>query len=169
MIDRCENPNSHAYKDYGARGIKVCQEWHSFDNFIKDMGNPKGLTIERINNDLGYSKDNCKWATMKEQSRNRRSNRIITYNGESLSIIEWAERFGMAHDCLSYRLKKWGVCDAAFKKEVHSVTTPIHVVRKIKDLLSSGCSYSEIKAEAHTCLSVISKVKKGIHPSQRSA
>jgi hypothetical protein len=77
MIRRCHNKNHHAYKSYGGRGIKVCDDWRTFDGFFKDMGEkPKGMTLERINNDLGYSKENCAWATVAEQSRNRRSTKL---------------------------------------------------------------------------------------------
>lgn len=73
MIQRCENPNNSQYKNYGARGIEVCERWHKIENFVQDMGSrPDGLTLERKNNDKGYCLENCKWATWTEQANNRR-------------------------------------------------------------------------------------------------
>lgn len=73
MISRCENSNHHAYKNYGGRGIRVCERWHDFRNFFADMGEkPEGLTIERRNNEGNYNPGNCYWATWKEQQNNKR-------------------------------------------------------------------------------------------------
>ncbi len=72
MLNRCYNPNHKLYNHYGGRGIEVCERWHKFENFYFDMGEPSGLTLERINNYKGYFPNNCKWATPKEQARNRR-------------------------------------------------------------------------------------------------
>lgn len=74
MIQRCTNPKSIQYKWYGARSISVCERWLVFENFFEDMGvRPHGLTLDRKNNDLGYSQSNCRWATPKEQAANRRA------------------------------------------------------------------------------------------------
>ena len=77
MVRRCHSKSHHAFKDYGARGIAVCDKWRKFDGFIEDMGlKPEGMTLERIDNSIGYFKENCKWATMTEQSRNRRTTKL---------------------------------------------------------------------------------------------
>lgn len=107
MKKRCLNENHNSYKDYGGRGISICESWkNSFENFIKDMGErpSKKHSIERINNELGYSKDNCKWATRTEQARNVRNNRIIDFNGDKKCLSEWAEIIGVSWQNLYYKL-----------------------------------------------------------------
>ena len=81
MRDRCLTPTCHDYQEYGARGITVCERWRqSFSAFFEDMGpRPEGLTLERTNNNGNYEPGNCKWATLKEQSRNTRKNHLITF------------------------------------------------------------------------------------------
>jgi len=77
MRDRCNNPNNPAYKNYGGRGIKICQRWNEFKNFLADMGKkPKGLTLDRIDNDGNYEPKNCRWTTRKEQNRNSRQTKL---------------------------------------------------------------------------------------------
>lgn len=110
MKSRCTNKKHPQYKHYGGRGIFVCKEWVSFRNFFSDMGDrPEGMTLERKDNNKGYSKDNCKWATAKEQANNRRSNRLIPFNGKRLSLSEWAKNLCIDKSALRLRLKKWTV------------------------------------------------------------
>jgi len=114
---RCNNPKHKQYPDYGGRGITVCDRWlESFENFLADMGEcPDGLTIERLDNDLGYSPDNCIWADMVAQANNRRSSRIIKFDGKSLTIAEWSRETGIKHGTISWRLAQgWSVHDALF-------------------------------------------------------
>ena len=108
MKSRCLNSANKAYKNYGGRGITICDKWLEFEEFHKDMGNqPDGMSIERIDNNKGYSKDNCKWATSEEQNNNRFNNHILFYKGISLTIAQWEHRLGMCKSKLHYRLK-WG-------------------------------------------------------------
>jgi hypothetical protein len=106
MKERCTNT---AFKNYGGRGISVCQRWaDSFEVFISDMGprpSPKH-SIDRIDNDGNYEPGNCRWATNLEQARNRRTNRVITLDGESLCLVDWAKRTGVDHRTISERLRK---------------------------------------------------------------
>jgi hypothetical protein len=108
MIKRCYNENSKYYGHYGARGIKVCDRWlKSFENFYEDMGPcPKGMSIERIDNNGYYSPGNCKWATSKEQARNRRTNFWIEHEGNSMILKDWAKFFGVSGCIISYHFRK---------------------------------------------------------------
>ena len=107
MIKRCNDVNDANYKHYGGRGIKVSDEWFDFQSFLRDMGHqPPDRYIERINNNSGYSVDNCKWATMTEQANNRRGNRIITCNGKTMTMAMWARHLNVKPDALYRRLKR---------------------------------------------------------------
>lgn len=110
MIQRCTNPNATGYKSYGGRGIRVCKRWFKFDNFFEDMGlkpSPK-LTLERVNNGLGYNKKNCRWATMKQQQRNRRNNHLLSFEGQTMCVAAWAEVVGIRKSVLYERKRlKW--------------------------------------------------------------
>lgn len=116
MIARCENPKAQAFHNYGERGIKVCEEWHDFDTFLNwalSNGYCDNLTIDRIDNNKGYSPDNCRWVTDKVQGNNRRSNRYVTYKGETHTICEWAEIVNMPYSTLQSRLSHgWSIQDS---------------------------------------------------------
>jgi hypothetical protein len=112
MHQRCRNPNHRAYKDYGGRGIYVCERWQRFENFLADMGEPPdGMTIDRINNDGPYEPGNCQWATRQEQSLNKRDNVWITVNGETKTVTNWSRQLGLGHSTVSERLLR-GVATA---------------------------------------------------------
>lgn len=107
MIQRCYNQNNPKYPHYGGRGISVCDRWVKFENFVADMGiRPIGKTIHRINNDGNYCPDNCKWAGNIEQARNRTNNRLLTFQGETFTAVEWAERIGLSYVALRMRLHR---------------------------------------------------------------
>lgn len=104
MRARCLNKNNPRYSDYGGRGITICKRWNSFENFYKDMGDrPNGKTLDRRDNSMGYSPDNCRWATKLEQNNNKRDTISIKYNGETLSLSSWARRLGLKRQTLYNR------------------------------------------------------------------
>ena len=89
MKARCNGQNSAKYPAYGAQGIKVCPRWDLFSNFLEDMGSrPDGKTIDRIDSNLGYFPENCRWATPLEQSRHIKSNRFIDFEGQNITLSE---------------------------------------------------------------------------------
>ena len=107
MKDRCLNPRGSRYKDYGGRGIAVCDRWMRYENFLADMGRRPSTnhTLERRNNEEGYNPENCLWATPTQQSRNRRNTVMLTHDGITLCLSEWAERLGLHPKCLRERLR----------------------------------------------------------------
>jgi hypothetical protein len=126
MLARCTNPNCKDYPRYGGRGISVCERWKSFDNFLADMGKrPEGLTLERNDVNGNYEPSNCRWATQKEQQRNRRTNVFVTHDGITATVAEWAERTGLERKTLEYRIRVgWAPARA--------LTTPSTINRKLQ-------------------------------------
>lgn len=110
MIDRCENPNNRAFKNYGGRGISVCDRWRMLENFYADMHATywPGAEIDRTNNNGNYEPDNCDWVTSARNSDNRRSARLITFNGKTQSLKRWSEESGINYGTLHTRLTKKG-------------------------------------------------------------
>lgn len=117
MKARCYNPKHKSYSGYGGRGITICDEWKSnFNAFAKwalengyDENAPKGqCTIDRINNDKGYSPDNCKWVTIGENLNNKSTCRMFTHNGKTQSIANWARELGMDYNALFARMRRNG-------------------------------------------------------------
>ena len=111
MIQRCNNPLDANYNNYGGRGIKVCERWHEFKNFVADMGvRPNNLELDRNDNAKGYSPDNCSWVTRKENCRNTRHNRYLTYKGETRCLSEWAEITGITVTAIRARRgRQWSI------------------------------------------------------------
>ncbi len=119
MHERCANPTSPAFRHYGGRGIKVCERWASFENFLADMGRrPPGLQIERIDNDRGYSPENCKWATRTENTRNRRVARMVTLDGKRIHIFEACDRLGMSRKTVLAKIRRGLSPDEAIRAPV---------------------------------------------------
>lgn len=113
MIRRCESQDDISYKNYGGRGIRVCNKWHDINVFIEEMYPTyiKGYQIDRINNDGNYEPSNCRWVSRKQNSNNRRNNRYIEYNGERKTVSEWADIYKMGVTPLLYRLNHWKLND----------------------------------------------------------
>jgi hypothetical protein len=110
MLRRCYESDHPAYKNYGARGIRVCARWRDFGNFYKDMG-PRPSTkhsLDRRDNSKGYNPDNCRWATWRVQANNKRSNRRITFDGRTQNLSEWSREVGLGADTLCRRLEFLG-------------------------------------------------------------
>lgn len=114
MHQRCKNKNTDGFIYYGGRGIKVCERWGSFDNFLLDMGEPKdGHSLDRIDVNGDYSHENCRWASKTTQNRNTRKNHFVEYGGELLTLAEWGERFGISPITICKRLKRgWTAAQA---------------------------------------------------------
>lgn len=118
MIRRCTDPRHKDYSVYGAKGITVCSEWLDFPAFYRDMGDPPSPKheIDRKENSEGYFKENCRWVTCKQNQRNRRSNRSITFDGETKLLVEWAEDRGISAGAISARIKAgWSIEQAITK------------------------------------------------------
>lgn len=113
MKDRCLNPCSPSYKNYGGRGISICQEWNNFHNFAewaKNNGYQDDLTLDRIDVNGNYEPSNCRWITLKEQQNNRTNNHLITYDGETKTLQQWGEKLGIKWTTLYKRLQSgWSV------------------------------------------------------------
>jgi len=109
MKSRCCSPADQAFEQYGGRGITVCEKWMRFEGFLGDMGErPEGTSLDRIDNDGNYEPGNCRWATPSEQQRNTRQNLMLTFDGATLCVAEWADRIGMNSNTLWSRIVKSG-------------------------------------------------------------
>lgn len=109
MICRCTLPSSPYFKDYGGRGIKVCDRWRAFENFFADMGHrPDGMSLERLNNDLGYDPSNVKWATAHDQNRNMRSNLFVEFRGKRMILADAVRESGLHRATVMYRIRELG-------------------------------------------------------------
>lgn len=121
MRERCERPGKDAYYRYGARGIKVCDEWQDFSKFREwalVRGYADDLSIDRIDNDGPYSPDNCRWATRLEQARNTAKNMYLTYRSETLALSAWSERTGIGYSTIRKRLELGWTIDKALETPV---------------------------------------------------
>ena len=125
MKSRCTNPNNNSFQNYGARGIKICNEWlHDFVAFREwalQNGYSDNLTIERIDNEGNYEPTNCRWATAEEQSNNRRNNVLISHNGETHTLNEWSKIIGVKKSTIESRYSRGWSEDRILTEPLHNV------------------------------------------------
>lgn len=114
---RCNSPNNTEYPNYGGRGIRVCDRWDHFPNFLEDMGErPEGLTIDRIDTNGHYQPDNCRWADAETQATNQRRIVMIEHDGISRTVAQWSRHYGVGRQTAKYRLKIGKTFEEAFSQ-----------------------------------------------------
>jgi hypothetical protein len=129
MLTRCTNEKCNAYSRYGGRGITVCDDWRRFEGFLSDMGEaPAEMSLDRKDNNAGYSRENCRWASRKQQGRNTRVNRLLKFEGITLPMSAWSEQLGIPQSTILNRLKRnWPIEDVLrqgkFKNVLRVVST----------------------------------------------
>jgi hypothetical protein len=142
MRDRCRNPNNRQWKDYGGRGIAVCDRWESFHAFVEDMGErPKGYSLDRIDNDRGYGPDNCRWASRKQQQRNQRRAVYVEVEGKKYRAIDLAEKAGVKTDTV--------VARAARGLTYEEVVSPDRIAPKEPPLLAIAEASRKAREKTH--------------------
>ncbi len=147
MKQRCTNPKDRSYCNYGERGINVSEKWlESFENFFADMGEaPKGKSLERLNNEIGYCKENCAWVGRKQQARNTRRNRYLEFQGETKTLAEWAEILEVNADVVRGRIDRsgWSV-EKALSTPIDRKVISHSMIQKIVELRENGLTFKEI-------------------------
>lgn len=167
LKDRCSNPNAHSYKDYGGRGISVCEEWKiSFQSFydwaIQNCWE-KGLEINRINNDGNYQPSNCNFVSPKENCRNRRNNVFVEYKGESKVLAEWADIYQIELRTLWARIFKyeWDL-ERAFNTPINESGNRSNLTKEqVVEIYLSRDSVKELSWKYNVTQSTISAIKTG--------
>lgn len=126
MKQRCDDQNFHAYRHYGGRGIKYDPKWNTYKGFLEDMGErPAGMSLDRIDNNDNYTKENCRWATPKTQANNRRDNVFVEYRGQKRTIAQWEQKLGLPDYTLGWRINNgWSTEDA--------IETPLKVYKNTR-------------------------------------
>jgi hypothetical protein len=167
MIKRCYNPRNSQYKNYGGRGIKVCDRWlSSFQSFLNDIGRRPSAkhSLDRFpNNDGNYEPGNVRWATIKQQLRNKRNNRLISYKGLTKTITEWAEQIGISAQLIQQRLTRGWTVDDALSLAADPVANYGHrsgravLVSLGKESMSVAAAARRLKIPASTIYSRISR------------
>lgn len=128
MIQRCTNPNNKDYKHYGKRGISVCPFWKDYTRFkgwaiIAGYKPNQKLTLDRKENNKGYSPSNCRWITHKENCNNKTNNVLLPFNGQELTIAEWADFFDVPYKTFHSRIRRSATIEEAFKYTISTTQT----------------------------------------------
>ncbi len=127
MRRRCNKPSDKSYPNYGGRGIHVCERWCKYENFVSDMGEPAlNMSIDRVDNDKGYSLENCKWSTTKEQNNNRRDNVIVPDNGIDYTFAQFAHKYSLKYKWL-HSWKQRGIDVVHFVHAIRAVAIKLHL------------------------------------------
>lgn len=136
MKTRCTNPNETSWKYYGGRGIKLCDRWEKFQNFLEDMGEApsKSHSIERMNVNGNYCKENCRWIEFKFQARNTTKNTLITHNGVTLCAAEWCEKLKVPYKLIMERIARGLTFEQAVSKKKRVTINGCH---KLIDIASA--------------------------------
>lgn len=159
MRERCNNTESISYDRYGGRGISVCDRWNDFSAFLADMGERPSLshTIDRVNNDGNYEPGNCRWATAAEQATNRSDNRMLTHDGKTMCVSEWAIAIGVPHYIIRNRLRiGWSVdrtLSVRPKPRGSSLTDATR--ERIVSMIRRGASVQDVAASVGRSLSAV--------------
>jgi hypothetical protein len=149
MKKRCDNPNNKSYKNYGGRGIKYCSKWEVFDGFWEDMkdGYAENLTLDRIDVDGDYCKDNCRWVDRNVQANNMTTNNLITYNGETMTEAEFSRKYSLDYELFRHRLQDGWTVERAMEpvKQKEEITYNGVTKTVTKWAEERGMTYHQLK------------------------
>lgn len=142
MLARCSSQSQGKTRSlYFDKGIRVCERWAIFENFLEDMGEaPDGLSIDRIDGDLGYQPGNCRWATAKQQANNTSANHVVTFGGRSKTVAQWAEEIGVKQNTLLHRLRRGVPLERAMQPKLENHRTAGRLARS-RPCLVCGSSF----------------------------
>lgn len=160
MIQRCLNPRNHKYAEYGGRGIKVCERWLCFTEFLIDMGKrpSRDHTLDRKDVNGNYEPSNCRWATRKEQQRNRRVNRCIEYGGKTMCLPEFSELVGLTYNQAQWRLDNGWTPEQVANKKVKPTEMPIEIDGVVRNV----SAWAELSPVSRT--TIFRRLKSGMNP-----
>lgn len=165
MMQRCGNKNHKQYPFYGDRGIKVCERWLNFENFYADMGDrPKDKSIDRIDNNKGYSPENCRWATRTEQTRNRSITIKAKINGVEKTLGEWCEHFDVRYSTYFNRRRRGYSLIDALSSENPKPKVNQNDINEIRKMVENNVPQSEIAKKFCIDQSYVSQLKRGLIP-----